>query len=334
MATYKGIKGTAVQNYAGDLSGAADGQIWYDSTATDFKYQYVVTAGGWATGNAMNTARYNLAAGGTPTAGLAFGGEVPPLTAVTESYDGTSWTEVNDLNSARQELAGNGTQTSALAYGGRVPAVSALTESWNGTNWTEVNDLGTARRYLGGAGADNTSALAFGGPNAAPGGTNQALTESWNGTNWTEVNDLNSARAILAGTGIVTSALAIGGDMPPASPINVALTESWNGTNWTEVNDLNTGRSQLSAFGTVNTAAVAFGGVNPDSGPEPSIFVLVEDWNGTNWTETTDLNTGRKFLGGTGSQAAGLAIGGLTPSVTGATEEWNKPQTVIKTLTD
>ena len=334
MTTYKGINGTAVQNFAGNLPGAADGQVWYDSTNKDFKYQYVVTAGGWATGGTLNTARYVLAAAGTPTAGLAFGGEVPPLTADTETYNGTSWTEVNNLTTARQELAGNGTQTSALAYGGRVPAISALTESWNGTNWTEVNDLNTARRYLGGAGADNTSALAFGGPSSAPGGTNQALTESWNGTNWTEVNDLNSARGVLAGTGIVTSALAIGGDMPPASPANVALTESWNGTNWTEVNDLNTGRQSLAAFGTVNTAAVAFGGVNSDSGPEPSIFVLVEDWNGTNWTETTDLNTGRKNLAGTGSQAAGLAIGGRIPATTGITEEWNKPQTVVKTLTD
>jgi hypothetical protein len=39
MSTYKKEVGTAVQNAAGNLSGAVDGQLWYDSTNKDFKYQ-------------------------------------------------------------------------------------------------------------------------------------------------------------------------------------------------------------------------------------------------------------------------------------------------------
>jgi hypothetical protein len=40
----------------------------------------------------LNTARYALAGCGTQTAGLAFGGEVPPPTGATEEYDGSTWT--------------------------------------------------------------------------------------------------------------------------------------------------------------------------------------------------------------------------------------------------
>ena len=78
----------------------------------------------------MNTGRSGLAGAGTQTAALAFGGDTPPETGATESWNGTSWTEVNDLNVARQEMGGAGADnTSALAFGGN-PA-TATTEEWN-----------------------------------------------------------------------------------------------------------------------------------------------------------------------------------------------------------
>jgi hypothetical protein len=134
MSTYKEIQGTAVQNNAGNLENAADGQLWYDSTNTNFKYSYAATFTGWSTGGNLNTARGQLAGAGTQTAALAFGGNSPTL-AVTESYNGSAWTEVNDLNTARFDLAGAGTDnTAALAIGGETPGgVLALTEvlEWN-----------------------------------------------------------------------------------------------------------------------------------------------------------------------------------------------------------
>jgi hypothetical protein len=107
VSTYKKEFGTGVQNAAGTLSGVIEGQLWYDSTAASFKYQYpaVTTSGSWATGGSLNTARPQITAFGTQTAGLFFGGSLPPantVQAVTESYNGTSWTEVNDLNTARR----------------------------------------------------------------------------------------------------------------------------------------------------------------------------------------------------------------------------------------
>ncbi len=103
MATYKESVGTTVVNYAGDYPGAVEGELWYDSTNKDFKYQYpnVTSAGSWSAGNSMNTAREQLAGNGLQTNALAIGGMTTTEVANTESYDGTSWTEVNDLNTAR-----------------------------------------------------------------------------------------------------------------------------------------------------------------------------------------------------------------------------------------
>jgi hypothetical protein len=92
MAEYKGIKGFKVQYLSADPSDPIIGQTWYNSTSKDLKYTGVTTAGAWATGNNMGTARYNLAGAGTQTAGLAFGGILPPETGATEEYNGTTWT--------------------------------------------------------------------------------------------------------------------------------------------------------------------------------------------------------------------------------------------------
>jgi len=215
MATYKEKVGTAVVNYAGNYPGAVKGELWYDSTNKDFKYQYpnVTAAGSWSTGGSLNTGRAALAgAGAGSTAALMFGGNDGPG-GQTELYNGSSYSEVNDLNTGRSNLGGVGISTAALAFGGYkdVPPDTyyANTETWNGTNWTEVNDLNTGRTNISGNGT-TTSALGFGGDT---GPSQIANTESWNGTNWTEVNDLNQARVSLGGAGDSnTSGLAFGGN--------------------------------------------------------------------------------------------------------------------------
>ena len=51
MSTYKGIQGTAVQNNAGDYTGAVEGQVWYNSTAGSFQFRKIAAASAWATSN-------------------------------------------------------------------------------------------------------------------------------------------------------------------------------------------------------------------------------------------------------------------------------------------
>ena len=309
MSTYKGIQGTAVTNYAGDKPGVVDGEVWYDSTAAAFKYQYlnVTTAGAWATGENLNTARDNSTMSGTKDASIIATGENPSGTNIgfVELYNGTSWTETTNVNSARRLLGGNGTSTSNLIYGGFIAGNTNATESWNGSAWTEVNNLNTTRRTLSGAGADNTSGLAIGGLTTVV----VANTETWNGTSWTEVNDLNTARRASNGVGIQTAALMAGGN----TGSNVTITESWNGSSWTEVADLNT--AGIVGAGGTQTSALAFG--------RPSSSVLTELWNGSTWAETTDMNVGRQTPQGSGSSnTSALAASGYNTAPSAATEEW------------
>jgi hypothetical protein len=134
MAEYKGIKGFKVQYLSADPSNPNIGQTWYNDTSKDLKYTSVTTAGSWATGNNLNTARQQLGAAGTQTAAVAFGG-TPPVTGATEEYDGSTWTNnPTGLNTARYLLSGAGTQTAALAFGGDVPAYTGATEEYDGCN--------------------------------------------------------------------------------------------------------------------------------------------------------------------------------------------------------
>ena len=120
MSNYKDIVGTAVRNNAGNIPTAETGQVFFDSTNIDFKYQFPNTLTSWKTGNNLNTARRQGAGSGTQTAALMFGGNASPgNVGNTELYDGISFSEVNDLNTARAIYGGGaGTSTSALAFSG------------------------------------------------------------------------------------------------------------------------------------------------------------------------------------------------------------------------
>ena len=80
-----------------------------------------------------------------------------------------------------------------------------------------------------------------------------------------------------------------------------------------------------------STAALLFGGRN-----SPGIG-NTEEWNGTSWTEDTDLNSARFDLGGGNYAAstAAIAFAGKNPPTTffTATEEWTKPTNNTVTFT-
>jgi hypothetical protein len=134
MATYKEVNGTAVQNYAGTYPGAVDGELWYNSTATTFQFQYAATADVWSTGGNLNNGRMGVGGAGSQTAAIGFAG-YPPNSgeAFTELYNGSNWTELSNLNVGRLGLAGAGTSASALAFGGGTPPVTAATEEFSNT---------------------------------------------------------------------------------------------------------------------------------------------------------------------------------------------------------
>jgi len=321
MATYKGIQGYTVQKLADDPTAAeAVGQLWYNSTTGKFKIG-TESAGAWATGGNLNTARRGIMGIGSQTAALGCGGVL--MTNIVEAYNGAAWTEVGDMGSARYQACPAGTQTAGLIAGGynHVDARMDITELYNGSTWTEVADLNTGRRMMAQSVGIQTAALCVSG--GTPSFPN---VESFNGTSWTEIADVNTARTNVGGSGITTAALMFGGG-PPALPTTSA-TESWNGTSWTEVNNLNTARELAgSAFQGTTTSSLYFGG-------EPARAVT-EKWDGTSWTEVADLANGRHDCGGAGTASAGLCFGGLppTPPNSNATEEWTDPVYAAKTVT-
>jgi hypothetical protein len=145
---------------------------------------------------------------------------------------------------------------------------------------------------------------------------------------WSTGGTLNTPRGTMGAAGIQTAGLVFGGQ--PPLPVT-AVVESYNGTNWTEVNDLNLARMTLAGAGT-QTAAVAFGGLSPPAvgGPPNSNANQTETWNGTNWTEVNDLNTGRRNIAGDGIQTSALGFGGYqdsggppTSEFFALTESWN-----------
>ena len=223
MATYKGIQGFTIQNLSADPSNPIEGQVWYNSTSNVWKVEEATTAGAWATGGTMGTARYGLTGAGTQTAALAFGGGLPVSNA-TEEYDGASWTASGSLNTSRAYLGSGGTQTAGLAFGGYTPAVTGATEEYNGSTWANnPTGLGTARRSLGGCGTQ-TAGLTFGG--TLPPFT--GATESYDGSTWTTGGTMGTARYFLGSAGIQTAGLAFGGNGALVPGIANA-TEEWTG---------------------------------------------------------------------------------------------------------
>ena len=86
MADYKAIHGKNILSIASDLDNAeGEGQIWFNTTSSDYK-TITKVAGAWATGNTMNSARYDLAGSGTQTAALAFGGTTGSVSVATEEF--------------------------------------------------------------------------------------------------------------------------------------------------------------------------------------------------------------------------------------------------------
>jgi len=79
MATYKEKVGTSVVNFAGNYPGNVLGELWYDSTNKDFKYEFPAsTLNSWSTGGSLNTARASMSNAGTQGSAIGAGGYYTP----------------------------------------------------------------------------------------------------------------------------------------------------------------------------------------------------------------------------------------------------------------
>jgi len=347
-ARYQGMAG-GTQNagiYAGGFGGswpALSATLYYNGTS-------------WSDQSAnLNQSRDSLKGTGIQTAALACGGISGPGSPAddeTETWNGSAWTEVSELNTARYNHNVAGISTDAIAGPGTAPpGYAAAVETWNGSSWTEATEISTSRNNYGrtnyAAGGASTGALIFGGqsqPSGSP--ATLAVNEFWNGSSWTEVADLGTGRSRLAGAGTTTAALAVGAypntnnsatEEFSAAPVTAAiLTEGSiflsGGTTlkgfgkaagipsatWASGGSLNTARSENfgNGVGTQTAAGIAGGYTTANVG-------IHEQYDGTSWTETTDLNTARGGTWADGTQSASWIAAGVAPSYVTNTETWN-----------
>jgi len=86
--------------------------------------------------------------------------------------------------------------------------------------------------------------------------------------------------------------------------------------------DINTARYYLVGFGTTTAAIAATGNV-----PGSPYSAICESFNGTSWTEVSDVNTTRQNAGSSGIQTNGILFGGetATPSyaIVATTNTWD-----------
>ena len=101
---------------------------------------------------------------------------------------------------------------------------------------------------------------------------------------------------------------------------------------WATGGSLNTGRRAMGGAG-IQTAALGFGGnSNPGSPPYSVDIAFTEKYNGSTWSEESDLNTARGYAarGSGGTQTSALFYGGTPPSVLAYTESWNGSSWTVK----
>ena len=119
---------------------------------------------------------------------------------------------------------------------------------------------------------------------------------------WSSGNSMATGRYNLAGSGTQTAGLIAGGTTPGI----VTNTEHYDGIGWRNGGALNTGRDSAPMFG-FSTAAVFAGGYAPSPN---GARALVEEYNGTAWSEETDLPTPRYQGASAGTQTDGILFGG------------------------
>ena len=282
----------------------------------------VITAAAWSSSNALSTARQDAGGWGVQTAAAVVGGETPSITNATEEYDGTSWTGGGNYPSSRTGITAFGIQTAGVGFGGYVsPASTNVTAEYDGTSWTAGNNWPQAS-YGSGAAGTLTAGLGFGGDTNPASPRNSTTSAEYDGTNWTaSPGSLGTGGYYIEGAGTQTAAAAAGGQN------RGLLTEEYNGSSWTAggVPLVSQSGMGLTHAGTQDSFITM--------GSTPSTFA--QKYDGTSYTSSPSLGTGRTRGAGGGTATAGLYSGGREPSFSTKTEEFTAETTAlnVKTLT-
>ena len=216
----------------------------------------------WTATNNINSARGDVMAAGTLTAGLIMGGyqnQPDPnfLFEETEEFDGTSWSEVSDMPTGAYSGSGTGTQTAAFVnnmYIGSPGERSNVTYEYDGTNWSNGGTTAETTNSRSSVGT-LTAGLTVGGRPAPSSYIDK--TELYDGTSWTSGVDMISIFQAggQSSKGTQSDCIIFGS---PKTPANTD-TYKTDGTTWFTQPSMST--YQNNGTGT-STAALAFGNGN------------------------------------------------------------------------
>ena len=211
----------------------------------------------WTATNNINSARGDVMAAGTLTAGLIMGGyqNTPDfLFEETEEFNGTSWSEVNDMPTGAYSGSGTGTQTAAFVnnmYIGSPGERTNVTYEYDGTNWSNGGNTAETTNSRSSVGT-LTAGLTVGGRPAPT--TYIDKTELYNGTSWTSGVDMISIFQAggQSSKGTQSDCIIFGS---PKTPANTDAYKT-DGTTWFTQPSM--ASFQNNGTGT-STAALAFG---------------------------------------------------------------------------
>ena len=228
-----------------------------------------------------------------------------------------SWATGGNMNTARVTLAGagKGTQTAAWMCTG-TPGDKTSGEEWNGASWSDANDCNSGQQQRAGSGPQ-TAAIMMG---SEPATDN---VEAYDGTTWTEVADTPTSIKGSESAGTSTAAILLCGKTPGGP--QAAETWDFNGSAFTAAADTNTTRFEFGSLGLTAEACMCLGGTIDAGGTTRTDNV--EEYDGTSWTESANLEAISAQGDGAGTSAAGIMMHGYTGPYGGgstpvSTEEW------------
>ena len=164
----------------------------------------------YATGGALNVARWNGFGAGTQTSALSVGGQTPSVQDKTELYDGNAFSQLPvNIGGTSNITSGDGASSNDALAIGDSPATTSVRQ-WDGITWFGVADTvenDTNRAATG----TTTDFIAYGGSESAV-----QTTEQFDGSSWSVGGDypIATLRAEAGSQGGGSSAWGVGGAGP------------------------------------------------------------------------------------------------------------------------
>jgi len=313
---------TATITVSGERSPSADAYNLHEQyDGSSWTAETVMTSGGAFVSGSGGQDSYVAYAGSSSPAPSGDGDGA--VTNRTIAWDGTAWTTQGSMaiaNRYRASLATITSNSSALAAGGATPSTITSTEEYAlsvfspiAATWASGGNTNIQHSATSLGAGTVTAALVAGGSTPA-----DRTTEEYNGSSWTSGNLMNTPRSYGNGGGLQTAAIVVAGNIPASPPTtDGSAVENYDGTNWTAGTALSTPRYGHGSAG-VQTSIVVFAG-----GQNPPLINATEEWDGSSWTGGGNYPISAQQVSGTGTQTAGLGIGGATYTPSSTVAEYN-----------